>query len=300
MESKANYTIVGVTVLVLIAGMLASLLWLSVGFGQKIYSTYIVYLHEAASGLSENSPVKFNGVQVGYVKAIKLNRNDPRQVEVWLNIQQGTPITNSTSATLLSQGITGVTYMGLSASSSELTPLKRLPGEPYPVIPSKPSFFNQLDSMAKEVSDNLNKITSQAELVFNEKNSKNFSESLKNLERFSQVLAQNSKNIDNFLKNSSQASNDLPQILNELQKGVKKFSSLASDMSKAGNSVTQVMDSGKTAIDKITQQTLPPATQLLNRLNAIAANLEKVSNEMRVNPSVVIRGSTPPKPGPGE
>jgi len=300
LESKANYTIVGLTVLILVSGLLATLLWLSVGFDKKIYSTYIVYLHEAASGLNEKSPVKFNGVQVGYVKAIKLNKNDPRQVEIWLSIQRGTPITNSTSATLLSQGITGVSYVGLSASSSILTPLKRMPGEPYPVIPAKPSLFNQLDSMAKEVSDNLEKITNQAQLVFSEKNSKNFSEALQNIERFSHVLAQNSKNIDVFLANTSQASNDLPQILKELQTGVKKFSSLASDMSKAGNSVTETMVSGKTALDKLTQQTIPPATLLLNRLNAIAANLEKVSNEMRLNPSVVIRGTTPPKPGPGE
>ena len=60
------------------------------------------------------------------------------------------------------------------------------------------------------------------------------------------------------------------------------------------------MGSGKNTIDQISQQAVPSATSLLNRLNAIAANLEKVSNEMRQNPSVVIRGSKPPQPGPGE
>ena len=60
------------------------------------------------------------------------------------------------------------------------------------------------------------------------------------------------------------------------------------------------MTSGKIALDKFSQQTIPPAISLLNRLNAIAANLEKVSNQLRQNPSVIIRGTTPPKPGPGE
>ena len=99
MESKTNYTIVGVVVLILMAGLLSTGLWLSVGFNQKSYTNYTVYLHEAAAGLSEDAPVKFNGVQVGSVKEIKLNKNDPRQVEITLSIEEGTPITTSTSAT---------------------------------------------------------------------------------------------------------------------------------------------------------------------------------------------------------
>ena len=75
---------------------------------------------------------------------------------------------------------------------------------------------------------------------------------------------------------------------------------MATDMSKAGKNVSKTMVSGKNTLDKISQQTIPPAVLLLRRLNAISANLEKVSNEMRQNPSVVIRGTTPPKPGPGE
>ncbi|TAL61552.1 MAG: MCE family protein [Legionella sp.] len=293
MESKTNYTIVGITVLALVAALLSTALWLSVGFNQKLYSTYIVYLHEAASGLSEDSPVKFNGVQVGMVKAIKLNKNDPRQVEIWLNIQEGTPITNSTFATLISQGITGVTYVGLSASSSDLTPLKQMPGEPFPVIPAKPSLFNQLDTVLKEVSENINKVTNQASMVFNEENSENFKKSLANIEEVSEVMAKNSKNINLFMVNTANMSKDFPEIVKQLKIGVNK-------LSEAGNSISVTMGSGKTAIDKLSQQTIPPATQLLRRLNNIAANLEKVSNEMRQNPSVVIRGTTPPKPGPGE
>ena len=131
MEAKTNYTIVGVVILILTAGLLSTALWLSVGFNQKSYSLYTVYLHEAASGLSQDAPVKYNGVQVGFVKRIQLNKNDPRQVEIILSIEKGTPITTSTFATLISQGITGVTFVGLSAVSPDLTPLERMPGEPF-------------------------------------------------------------------------------------------------------------------------------------------------------------------------
>lgn len=300
MEAKTNYTLVGVIVLVLSAALLSAMLWLSVGFNQKTYVTYTVYLHEAAAGLSEDSAVKYNGVQVGFVKKIKLNKRDPRQVEILLDIQEGTPITTSTSATLISQGITGVSYMGLSAGSSDLTPLKRVIGEPYPVIPAKPSLFDQLDSILKQVSENVGKLSASAEKVFSEENTKHFQQTLTNIDQFSKVIANNSENInrslrstDVILANMAKVSKDFPDILKELKIGVEH-------LSRAGNDVSETMISGKSAIDIISQQTVPPAIQLIRKLNSIAANLEQVSNDMRLNPSVVIRGTKPPKPGPGE
>ena len=71
-------------------------------------------------------------------------------------------------------------------------------------------------------------------------------------------------------------------------------------MTNAGNKVSSAMDAGKTTINQISQQALPPTLTLIRRLDTIAANLEKVSSQMRQNPAVVIRGTTPPKPGPGE
>lgn len=89
-------------------------------------------------------------------------------------------------------------------------------------------------------------------------------------------------------------------MLDELRVGIAQFNTMAESLSKAGNSVSKTMGSGRSTLDKISQEALPPAVVLLRRLNAISANLEKVSSEMRQNPAVVIRGSKPPKPGPGE
>ncbi|KTD44746.1 MlaD family protein [Legionella parisiensis] len=300
MEAKTNYTIVGVVVLILLVGLVATMLWLSVGFNQKKYTTYTVYMHEAASGLTNDAPVKYNGVQVGYVKEIKLNQNDPRQVEILLNIEEGTPVTTSTYATLNSQGITGVTYIGLSASTSNLTPIPQMPGEPFPVIPSKPSVFNQLDSILKKVSEDVGVVSDEAKRIFNEENAKHIRHILANVDYLSGDLARNGKNLKVLMDNLAKTSRDFPHMLAELRVGISKFNAMAESLSQAGDSVSKTMGTGKNAIDKISQEGLPPAVILLRRLNTISANLEKVSSEMRQNPAVVIRGTKPPKPGPGE
>jgi phospholipid/cholesterol/gamma-HCH transport system substrate-binding protein len=307
LEAKSNYTIVGILVLFLASGLLSTALWLSVGFNQKVYTLYTVYLHEAASGLSEQAPVKFNGVQVGFVKKIKLNKNDPRQVELVLSIEEGTPITTSTTATLISQGITGVTYVGLSAASADLTPLEKMPDEPYPVIPAKPSLFNQLDAILREVSENMNALSVQIKQVFNEENAHYVKHTLGNMEKITAVIVDNSKNINEsldsanlFLANIAKISKELPNVVKDLKLGAKKFNVMANDLSAAGKNVSQTMVAGKNTMSKISDQTLPEASILLRRLNAISANLEKISNEMRQNPSVIIRGAATPKSGPGE
>lgn len=300
METKTNYTIVGVAVLTLVVGLVVTMLWLSVGFNQKKYNIYTVYMHEAASGLTQDAPVKYNGVQVGYVKEIRLNQNDPRQVEILMSIEDGTPITTSTFATLNSQGITGVTYIGLSASTSNLTPIQKMPGEPYPVIPTRPSVFNQLDSILKRVSEDVSVVSAEAQRIFNEENAKHITRILANIELFSKDLSRNGKNVNIFMDNLAKSSRDFPRMLEELRVGVSKFSYMAESLSNAGTTVSKTMGSGKETLDKIAQEAIPPAVLLLRRLNAISANLEKVSSELRQNPAVVIRGSKPPKPGPGE
>jgi phospholipid/cholesterol/gamma-HCH transport system substrate-binding protein len=217
-----------------------------------------------------------------------------------LDIESDTPITTSTKATLISQGITGTTYVGLTATSASLQPLKQHSDEEYPIIPAYPSLFNQLDKVLKEVSVNVNDVSVQVKKIFDKENAEYIRKTLSNLQTFTDVIAANKKSInhsiantDILLRNLAKVSKDLPRLTQELQTSVTKIS-------HAGDKVSETMTSGKVALDKFAQQTIPPAISLLNRLNDIAANLEKVSNQLRQNPSVIIRGTTAPKPGPGE
>ena len=286
MESKTNYTVVGLTVLILVAGLLSAGMWLSVGFDRKNYDVYTLYVNEAVSGLSDDSVVKYNGVKVGVVNKIEINEFDPQQVKIQLKIEQGTPITSSTHATLINQGITGTTYLGLSASSPSLFPLQKTPGERYPVIPYKPSFLSQIEK-------NLNEVSVGIKRVFDKENARSLKKALTNMQIVTDVIAKNSKSLHESLQ-------DLPIVIKELKTTVKKFSTMTGHMSSAGKQVSITMKAGRTAVDKISQQTIPPVVLLLHRLDLIAANLEKVSAEMRQNPAVVLRGTTPPKSGPGE
>jgi phospholipid/cholesterol/gamma-HCH transport system substrate-binding protein len=300
LETKTNYAVVGLFVLILTGALIATGLWLSVGFGQKKYNTYAVYIHEAVSGLSEQSTVKFNGVPVGHVQKIKLNALDPQQVKILLSIEEGTPITTSTTATLLSQGITGNTYVGLSANSSDLTPLKKMANEPYPIIPNKPSLFNQLDTVLKTITDDVSSVSKRINAVLDEENAQNWKKTLGNFQKFSSTIANNNENLDKIIKSTEVLTHNLSKSSKEIPKLINKLETMATSVSEAGTKVGDTMDSAKAVTQKLSQQTLPPLVSLIHKLDNISANLQHVSEQMRQNPSVVIRGTTAPKPGPGE
>lgn len=286
MESKTNYTMVGIIVLFLTAALLSTLLWLSVGFDRKQYKGYIVYINESVHGLTEDSSVKFNGVKVGMVSKITLDETDPQKIKLLLKVEDGILITTSTRATLVTQGITGTTFLGLKATTPTLEPLKKAGREPFPVIPYTVSFFGQIEDNIASISDSLKQI-------INPDNAQLLKQSLENLHQILKPIASNSKNIN-------QALQALPKAILDLQKTTYKFGIMTQHITAASGDFSQAMKAGKAGMDQINEQTLPTATAFIRRLDLIAANLEDVSALMRQNPAVIVRGSAPQPPGPGE
>ena len=119
-----NYAVVGAFVLVLGSALIAGVLWLASGGAfQTKYDLYLAIMEESVSGLNLNAPVKYNGVEVGKVRAIQL---DPANADhVWLTfaIERGTPIRQDTVAVLKTQGLTGIAYVELSGGTRESPPL---------------------------------------------------------------------------------------------------------------------------------------------------------------------------------
>ena len=97
METKLNYALVGLFVIVLGGALLSAVLWLTVGGTEKKqYDRYLVYFTESVAGLNPKAPVKYRGVEVGRVATIEIDPGNPERVEIVLEIERGTPIRQDT------------------------------------------------------------------------------------------------------------------------------------------------------------------------------------------------------------
>ncbi len=264
MEPKVNYLVVGLFVVGLAAILIVALIWFTAA-QHKPHKTYQVYMTEPATGLIVQAPVKFNGVDVGTVKDIKLNYANPKQVCLILSIEEGTPINQGTTATLMVQGITGVTYVGLSAKTLNAPPLQILPGERYPIIPYTPSLLVQLNNVLRDVADTMKSIRVVFKNLLTEQNQHNIENSLANIAKFTDTMANNTQRIDEIFKATA-------DTLLQTQAMIKAAS----------------------------HQTVPNINQSINRLDNMLNTMDQFTKELKSNPSMLIRGKAASPPGPGE
>ena len=262
MEGKINYTAVGIFVIGLVIAGISIFFWLELRKHDQIYDTYVVYLHEDVSGLSVDSAVRYNGVPVGFVKAIGLVPSNSQLVRVVVSIENETPVNVSTVATLMSQGITGVDYLGLSSEQVDAPPLLLHPGEEYPVIPSRPSFLMQLSKVLPQLAHNMSQLSSSISAVFDEKNRLAIAATLQNIQGFTNTL---NKRSDALMLN-----------------------------------MQSMMTQADSTMSSINQQILPPAQQALQKMNNLEINLQTLTDKLKRDPSVIVRGSAQVDLGPGE
>lgn len=217
MDTDVNYTLVGAFVIGLFAVLILGIIWLSSGFTIQTYSTYKIYMQESVSGLNVNAPVEYNGVNVGTVTSITLNRSNPHLVELLLQIKTDTPVTEGTTATLDTKGITGIAFVALKDIGNQLTPLKAENGETYPVIKTTPSLFLRLDTALSKLTSSLSNVSNSIQSVLDEDNLRSIKHTLSHLDTVTGALAANTQQLINILNNTSKASQQFGptmQILN--------------------------------------------------------------------------------------
>lgn len=150
METRARYVLVGVFTLLSLLAALGFILWLAKVQIDRTYAQYDIRF-DSVAGLGVASSVQYNGVDVGKVLTIALDRDDPALVRVRIEIYASTPVRVDTTATLASQGVTGVSYVALEGGSAESEAL-RTPGPGgVPVILSKPSLVQGLITDAPDL-----------------------------------------------------------------------------------------------------------------------------------------------------
>ncbi len=300
METKVNYTIVGIFVLVFSCALIAGVIWLGAGAEyRKTYDLYIVYMNESVAGLNLNAPVRYRGVSVGRVKDIAIAPDKPEAVRLLLEIERGIVIREDTAAMLRNQGLTGIATIELSGGSVSSPVLRAKKGEDYPVIKPSPSLMTRLDTSITPLLANLNKSIENLNDTLTERNRANLSSILSDLAKLSDTLAGRSKEIDSGLANASKAlansekmSEALPQLVKRIEKTADEFENMAKDASMSSAAARSTI----VHVD----EAVPEFRSLIAELHDLSASLRRVSDEIEKNPSLLVYGRPAGRPGPGE
>ncbi len=296
MDTKFNYSIVGLFVIILSLAFLVVALWLSVGLGKKDYDTYQIYMSESVSGLSVNAPVKYNGVDVGVVKSIALRPKDPKQVSIVVSIEDDTPVTVHTYATLMSQGLTGISYIELKNTGTETLSLNSVDDSPYPVIASKPSLLYRLDTAVDMMTKNIGNVGNMGKLFDNLLDSntqKNIKQTITNLATLTTNLAQSSSQLQSLISHAT-------IVLNNAATASKALPETLAHINKSTQALTKASTASQLMIQQVNTQVLPSALNTLTQLEHLLLRLRLLTQSLAQNPSMLLRGKAQASAGPGE
>lgn len=320
MEPKVNYTLVGLFIALLGAATLTGVLWLSRTDYRGVYDRYYTFMDESVSGLSRDSYVKYQGVEVGRVKEIALDPNNPEQVRLGLDLVRGTPVKEDTVAVLETQGLTGITIVNLRGGSRASPLLSAKPGERYPIIKSEPSFYAQLSgSLARLTTNeqipallaNLTNLTQDARSLLDAQSRADLKRTLAALAQVTQTLAlhrselagavaQSEAAADRFAAVGKKLDEKLPELFEQASANLRGLERMTDQLGRAGATLNSTVDGSRGDIAQFTGQTLAEAGLLVGELRQLTATLQKVSSDLEREPSALIFGRAPPVRGPGE
>src|SRR5919112_147188 len=190
METRANYALIGLFTLAVIAAAFGFVFWFSGGEGSQRRQPYRVVFSGSVSELTKGSVVLFNGIRAGEVTDMRLLPEDPRRVLAIIEVDRAIPIRTDTRARLEFQGLTGVASIALSGGEPGAPPLTAGPGQPLPTIFADRSDFQDLMESARNIARRADDVLERIGRVVAD-NEGPISRTISNAERFSMGLANN-------------------------------------------------------------------------------------------------------------
>lgn len=308
METKVNYIIVGAFVLALTVALVAGILWLSASKRYSAeYDTYVAYMQESVSGLNLNAPVKYRGVEVGQVRKIMLDKTNLEQVQLELAIERGIPIRQDTIATIRSQGLTGIAFIELSGGSNNAPILEAASSKPYPVIKTGTSLLGRLDTSMTGLITSLNKTTDSLNAILDESNRGSLKRILADVATLTGTIAAHKNELDKAVSNASltmegvaKVSVQLPDLMQKISRSAEAVEKMAKEAGRASASVNKTFEGVGPDAKRFATEALPELERMAVTMREMMSSLQRVTEQLENDPSLLLRGKEARRPGPGE
>lgn len=300
MENRAHALAAGLFVLMLGLATAVAIWWFRQDRDEKAY--YLLETQKSVGGLNVEAAVRYRGIRAGKVVSIGVDPKDPRLIIVRISLDDNYTLTRGTTASLASQGITGLTFIALEDDGSDMTPLTAPEGE-LPRLALHRTKFEALTESAGEVVAQVEQLLDKLNSVLNDKNIANLNRSIENLAKASDGLGElpavmaglrQALSPEN-MKRLSKTLDNLEATSEEARPLAKEARVLIGNLNNLSGRAETLLGSGESA-----HATLPRANALMKELTDTTRQLSRLLESLDDNPQSLIFGRPPARPGPGE
>jgi phospholipid/cholesterol/gamma-HCH transport system substrate-binding protein len=289
METKANYVLIGAFVLLAAGALALFTLWIAGNPFSRSYRDYNVIFSGPVNGLSEGGEVRFNGIKVGEVTTLRLDRVDPNRVIAHIRIEGQTPVRTDSVAQLNFQGITGVTFIQILAGDPATPLLTSVNGE-TPQIPTSRTLVDELflggQDLLSVSGDTIRKVNE----ALSEENLLHLTSTLASIDTALAKIAQD----DGIIDEAAKAMKNINTAAMALESAAKAFdvaavsvtsdvSGLSAEASTVLRKLDPVLDDARAAMASVNQtvgvintQITPAATRAFRQVGNTATDFQAV------------------------
>lgn len=305
METRASHILVGAFVLAFLSGLIAFAIWIAKVDLDAEYRDYDIYFNGTVSGLYKRSVVYYLGIPVGEVRDISVAEQDSSKVHVLVRLRDEVPVTETTTARLEFQGLTGVAYIELKGGSAGGKALTPPPGRERAVIPSEASPLLEFYESAPNLINEAILAIQQVQKLLSDQNLQKVANILDSADKVTANLASGTEDLDALVADMRGVMAQIGETttkLNTLADNGNKFMTedaalLISEAVKAVNAAETTLNriDGLVAANEgnITQfvgTSLPEVSRMIVDLRRTARSLSRLVSRIERNPSEALFG----------
>ena len=298
MENRSYTVGAGLFVLFLMALLIGAILWYEER-GHLHGVPYDLISSTSVTGLTIGATVRLRGVEIGQVRSIGFDANDPTKIRVRISVDPNYHLSKGSYATLSYQGLSGNGYIELDFPNDERGVLAS--SLPVPArIPLRRSSWATLPDTGEKF---LTKFTGTLERV-------NSVLTPENSQRVSQMLTQftaAAEGVTAVAHDIRPAVRRVGIVITDAHKTLEDFDVLVADarthmgaLDEVGEGVHQTGLAAHGVEQALVLDTLPKLDQLLSGLSQNSDTLEELLGEIKEQPQSLLFGAQPRPPGPGE
>ena len=281
METKAHHLLIGAFALIVSFGAALFVLWLSRVEVNAQYAYYDVRFNDGVTGLPIGGEVRYSGVKVGTVEAIRFDPSSPSAVNVTIKVasRDDFAIRQDSEASLQFSGITGITFIlisGGSAQSAALARVKDRDGK-LPVLVAQESAVKQILKDAPRITSRTRAAIEGINRILTPENEAKIVRIIDNLDRLSKNLADASGGV-------KAAAEKAPALIDEIHAASKSIADL-------GALSNEVVAENRAAINSFSVQGAAQLNALTAEARQLVSTLDRIAARAEGDPARYILGS---------
>jgi phospholipid/cholesterol/gamma-HCH transport system substrate-binding protein len=318
MNNKREPVLVGLFVLIAAALLIGALLAVSGTFSRGGIKHFTYF--KSAAGLTPGAVVRYGGMKAGKVDAVHVDSNDTTRIEVDFTVQPDIPVKTDSVAKISTLGALSDNYVevGTGKKDSPLAP----PGSELRSVETLGiadigDIIGNLAPVATDVLHNLNQRLNELQTtiarvndLLNDKNRQNVGSSLGNLNA---ILADSRPKVAASLTNIQAASARINPLLDNLKTTMDQANVTLShvdalvlenrqDIRAIVINLRETMITAQSLIEDLkntTESNSDNLDQIIENIRVTTQNMKELTQSLKTNPSVIIRGNNVKDRKPG-